>query len=82
MSLSIKFCSLVSSKAKYFVQMQCWILLASKLGLVGIQVGLFKLGYLLGSVDVSFAIALSRKTARHKACDEGNNGLLSRSITQ
>jgi uncharacterized protein (DUF779 family) len=37
---------------------------------------------LLGSVDVSFAIALSRKTARHKACDEGNNGLLSRSITQ
>ncbi|QBC44682.1 hypothetical protein C1H71_14855 [Iodobacter fluviatilis] len=36
----------------------------------------------LGSVDVSFTIALSRKTAKHKACNEGNNGLLSRSITQ
>jgi hypothetical protein len=28
---------------------------------------------LLGSVDVSFTIALGRKMARHKACDEGNN---------
>jgi predicted metalloprotease len=36
----------------------------------------------LGSVDVSFTIALSWETARHKACDEGNNRLLSRSITQ
>jgi hypothetical protein len=36
----------------------------------------------LGSVDVSFTIALRRKTVRHKACDEGNNGLLPRSITQ
>ncbi|QBC43285.1 hypothetical protein C1H71_06860 [Iodobacter fluviatilis] len=36
----------------------------------------------LGSVDVSFTIALSRKMARHKACDEGNNALFPRSITQ
>ncbi|MFC7420064.1 class I SAM-dependent methyltransferase [Iodobacter arcticus] len=35
-----------------------------------------------GSVDVCFAPALSRKTASHKACDEGNNWLLPRNITQ
>ena len=55
-----------------------------KIAIIGATgyVGSKLLAEALGSVDVSFTIALSRKMARHKACDEGNNALFPRSITQ